>query len=53
VNGKIPGQPRPVTLVELNERRYNPSDFRELLDSIDAAAPLTKTPAATSGICAL
>jgi len=36
-NCKIPGQPRPVRLIQIDDRRYNPSDLDEYLDLIGAA----------------
>jgi hypothetical protein len=45
-NTKIEGQPRPVRLIELNDRRYNMSEFREFLDSIDMRRD--KAPAAAT-----
>lgn len=45
-NCKLPGQPRPVSLIELNCRRYNPSEFREFLDSI--SEPRVEAPPAAS-----
>jgi hypothetical protein len=35
-NCKIPGQPRSVQLIEINDRRYNPSEMDEYLDMIGA-----------------
>lgn len=35
-NCKIPGQARPVKLLQINEHRYNPSDIEEFLDLIGA-----------------
>ncbi len=35
-NQKIPGQPRPVTILHLNERRYDPRHLNSYLDRIGA-----------------
>jgi hypothetical protein len=35
-NCKLPGTPRPVTIAEFNDRRYNASDLEEYLDLIGA-----------------
>ena len=45
-NCKIPGEPRLVTIREINERAYNPSDLEEYLDIIGAAR--TDAPKAVS-----
>jgi hypothetical protein len=36
MNLKIAGHPRPVSLIEITASRYDPSEFREFLASIDA-----------------
>jgi len=42
-NCKVPGQPRPVRLIESNDHRYNPSNLDEYLDMV-GAAPVVKRP---------
>ncbi len=43
-NCKIAGTPRPVRLLEINDRRYNPSDMEEYLDLIGAERVSTTAP---------
>jgi hypothetical protein len=49
-NCKVPGNPRPVRLLEVNERRYNPSEIAEYLDSFGPvpAAPVPAVQPATT-----
>jgi len=47
-NCKIPGQPRPVQTLDVNDHRYNPSDLDDYLDRIGAARVTSLSPVASS-----
>ncbi len=44
INGKDPTNPKPVTLHSHTRRRYNPSDFDELLSGIKVPVPSPRQP---------
>ncbi len=48
-NCKIPGQPRPVRLIDVNDRRYNPSELGWHLDTIGAPQVVSRPAQVVSG----
>jgi hypothetical protein len=48
-NCKIPGHPRPVQLIDINDRRYNPTELEWYLDTIGAPLVANRTALVISG----
>ena len=46
-NCKIPGQPRPVRLLETSDKRYNPKELEWYLDTIGAPGLMSTVPTET------